>query len=141
MSKMGSHDPFGHQQHKLWLKERSGVKLVVWFATMESQESTRFLYVQVACDMPLERSWQRLQLRFRPHPDRRYAQEVIVSQSCRTPNLGDFGTPIWESRDKKPFRCHSRRVVHSILYGGRWWLPPSLGHGESYESKVACGSS
>jgi hypothetical protein len=27
MSKMGSHDPFGHLKHKLWPKERLGVKL------------------------------------------------------------------------------------------------------------------
>jgi hypothetical protein len=27
MSKMGSHDPFGHLQHKLWKKERLGVKI------------------------------------------------------------------------------------------------------------------
>jgi len=26
MAKMGSHDPFGHLQHKLWQKERSGIK-------------------------------------------------------------------------------------------------------------------
>jgi hypothetical protein len=25
MSKMGSHDPFGHLKHKLWLKEKSGI--------------------------------------------------------------------------------------------------------------------
>jgi len=29
MSKMGSHDPFGHLKHKLWLKERTGVKLTI----------------------------------------------------------------------------------------------------------------
>jgi hypothetical protein len=27
MSKMGLHDPFGHLQHKLWQKERPGVKI------------------------------------------------------------------------------------------------------------------
>jgi hypothetical protein len=27
--------------------------------------------------------------------------------------------------------------MQKILYGGRWWLPPSLGHGELCESKVA----
>ncbi len=75
----------------------------------------------------------------RPHPDRRSAPEVIVPQSCGTPNFGDFGTPIWESWNKKPFGCHSRGVVQSILYGGRWWLPLSLGRGESCESKVARG--
>jgi hypothetical protein len=26
-----------------------------------------------------------------------------------------------------------------MLYGGRWWLPPTLGRGESCESRVACG--
>jgi hypothetical protein len=29
MSKMGSHDPFGHLKHKLWPKERPGVKLAI----------------------------------------------------------------------------------------------------------------
>jgi hypothetical protein len=23
-----------------------------------------------------------------------------------------------------------------MIYGGRWWLPPNPGRGESYESKV-----
>jgi hypothetical protein len=29
MSKMGSHDPFGHLKHKLWPKEGLEVKLAV----------------------------------------------------------------------------------------------------------------
>jgi hypothetical protein len=87
--------------------------------------------LQVACNMLLETSRRGLQLRFRPHLDRRSTQEVIVPQSCGTPTLGDFGTPIWESRDKKPFGCHSHREVQSILYGQRWWFPPSLGRRES----------
>jgi len=29
MSKMGLHDPFGHLKHKLWSKEKLGVKLVI----------------------------------------------------------------------------------------------------------------
>jgi hypothetical protein len=29
MFKMGSHDPFGHFEHKLWPKERPGVKLAI----------------------------------------------------------------------------------------------------------------
>jgi len=48
--------------------------------------------------------------------------------------LGNPGT-------KKPFRCGCRREAQKILYGGRWWLPPGLGHTESYESKVARGLS
>jgi len=29
MFEMGSHDPFGHLKHKLWLKEGLGVKLSI----------------------------------------------------------------------------------------------------------------
>jgi hypothetical protein len=29
MSKMNSHDPFGHLKHKLWPKEGQGVKLAL----------------------------------------------------------------------------------------------------------------
>ncbi len=43
--------------------------------------------------------------------------------------------------DKKPFGCGCRGATQRILYGGRWWLPPSLGHGESCESRVARGLS
>jgi hypothetical protein len=89
----------------------------------------------------LESSRQELQLWFRPRPDRRSAREIIVPQSCGTPSFGDFETPNWESWDKRPFECHSHGVVHSILYRGRWWLPPSSSRGESCESEVARGLS
>jgi hypothetical protein len=146
---MGSHDPFGHMQHKLWQKKRHGVKLAICLPTTESEESTQFPCVQVAYDTPLESSQRGLQLQFKPHPDRRPAQEVIVLQGCEilsfvdfeTLDFVDFGTPIWESRDKKAFGYHSCGEVQSILYGGRWWLPPSPGRGEFCESKVARGSS
>jgi hypothetical protein len=59
------------------------------------------------------------------------------SQSPENPNRDNFETPLWESREKEPFGCKCDRVTQSILYGGRWWLPPSLGRGESSESKVA----
>jgi hypothetical protein len=38
-------------------------------------------------------------------------------------------------------RKESRGELQRILYGGRWWLPPSPGRGESSESKVARGLS
>jgi hypothetical protein len=34
-----------------------------------------------------------------------------------------------------PFGCSIGGELQIILYGGRWGLPPSLGHGESSESK------
>jgi hypothetical protein len=53
--KMGLHDPFGHLKHKLWPKERPGVKLAIWFPTIKSRESARFPCVKVACDILLRR--------------------------------------------------------------------------------------
>jgi hypothetical protein len=45
----------------------------------------------------------------------------------------NFGTPTWESEEKEPFGCSPQNVAQRILYGGRWWLPPSPGRG------VSCG--
>jgi hypothetical protein len=49
----------------------------------------------------------------------------------RDSNPRQFRVPTWESREKEPFGCSLGRELQSILYGGRWWLPPSPGHGES----------
>jgi hypothetical protein len=91
--------------------------------------------------MELESSRGELQLWFRPRPDRRSGREVMFVQSPRTPTRDSFGTPPWESWEKEPFECSFGREAQSILYGGRWWLPPSPGRGESSESKVARGLS
>jgi hypothetical protein len=90
--------------------------------------------------MPLESSQGQLQYWFRPRPDQRLGREVIVVQSPRSPNRDNFGTPLWESPEKVPFGCSLRGRTQVILYGGRWWLPPSRGRGESSESElhVAC---
>jgi hypothetical protein len=144
MSKIGLHDPFGHLKHKLWPKERPRVKLTVWLPTTKSQESTWFPCVQVACNILLKSSWRGLQLCFSLHPNRRFAHKVMGPQICRSPNFGNFGTPIWESQDKMPFGCGPRGKAHNILQGGKWWLPPSSGRGESCdscESEFAHGSS
>jgi hypothetical protein len=87
--------------------------------------------------MALEISQRDLQDCFRPHPNQRSEQEIIDAQSSRSPNRDSFGTPPWESRGKVPFGCSLRRVMQRILYGRRWWLPPSTCRGESSESKVA----
>jgi len=57
------------------------------------------------------------------------------AQSPESPTQDNFETPPWESREKVPFGCGSHRELQRILYGGRWWLPPSPGRGESNESK------
>ncbi len=43
---MGSHNPFRHLKHKLWSKERSGVKLAIWLMTNKSWELTLFPRLQ-----------------------------------------------------------------------------------------------
>jgi len=47
----------------------------------------------------------------------------------------NFGIPTWESREKEPFGCSLGGALQRIIYGGRWWLPPSPGRGESCVSK------
>ncbi len=47
----------------------------------------------------------------------------------------NFETLTWESREKEPFGCSLSKALQKILYGGRWWLPPSPGRGESCVSK------
>jgi hypothetical protein len=47
----------------------------------------------------------------------------------------NFGTPFRESQKFVPFGCSLHGELQRILYGGRWWLPPSPGRGESCLSK------
>jgi hypothetical protein len=114
---MSSYDPFGHLKHKLWSKERPGIKLSVSLPTTKSQKSTRFTCFQVACHIPLESFWRGLQLFFRTHINRRFAKKVMGPQSRRSPKFRNFGTPTWESRDKMPFGC-GPRGRHKVYYKG-----------------------
>ncbi len=137
MSKMASHEPFGHLQPKLWAKEGSRVKLAIWLFTTKSRESTFSRRLQKECDRALESSRGKLQLWLRLHSNRRLEPRDTSSQSPESPTQDNFGTPPWESREKVPFECGSHGITQKILYGGRWWLPSSPGRDESSESKVA----
>jgi hypothetical protein len=117
MSKMGSHDPFGHQKHKLWPKERSKVKLVVRLPTTKSQESTQFPFVQVAWDISLESSRQGLQLCFKHHLDRRSTHEVMTPQVAVILILGISRLPLGSPGTK----CHLDVDLvkrHKVYYMG-----------------------
>jgi hypothetical protein len=61
----------------------------------------------------------------------------MIVQSPGNPNQDSFGTPPWDSWDKKPFGCGCRKKAQNILYGGRWWLPLNPRCDESSESRVA----
>jgi hypothetical protein len=96
------------------------------------------------CDTPLERSQWELQLCLRPHPNWRSEKEGMAPQSCGGPILTILGFPFGSLGTKRPFGCGPPGEAQRILYGGRWWLLPSPGHGESCEScesKVARGLS
>jgi len=131
MSKMASHCPFRHLQPKLWAKEAPGVKLAVWLPTTKSQELTSYRHCLKECDTELESSWRELQLWFRACPNPSLGRGAMTVQSLGTPTRDSFGTPTWETQEKESFRCSLGGELQSILYGGRWWLPPSLGCGES----------
>jgi len=74
---------------------------------------------------------------FKPRSDPSSGREVMSAQSPGSSNQDNFGTPLWESREKESFRYKCSGELQKILYGGRWWLPLSPGRGESSESKVA----
>jgi hypothetical protein len=140
ISKMVSDHPFRYLKYKLWPKEGSGVKLIVWLPTTKNQELPQFPCVQVACDIPLESFQRGLQLCFRLHLHQRFIHKVMGPQIRGSPNFENFGIPTWESQNKMSLECWPCGHTQSILYGGRWWLPPSLGRGESCEFEFARGS-
>jgi hypothetical protein len=80
--------------------------------------------------MPLESSRRELQVCFRPHPNRRFEQKVMPSQSCGSPN-----------RDKK---CHldvgavERRREYYMGEGGGFPRVRAVVSLVSPESTVAC---
>jgi hypothetical protein len=61
----------------------------------------------LACKWRATCSWKDLdkgyKLWFRPHLHQRSAHKVMRLQSRGNPSIGNFGTPIWESWDKKSF--------------------------------------
>jgi len=130
MLKIGLAWPFGHMQHKLWQKERSGVKLAIWLPTTKGWKSTWPWCVQVECNRPLESSWWELQLCFRPHPNQRSEQIVIVSQSCGSPSCGSFETPPWVTRQKAIRMWVPRGGINNTIWGKvvaspksePWWV-------------------
>ncbi len=73
--------------------------------------------MQVECDTSLESSEGELQVCYKFHPNQRFKQRVMTLQSPGSLNRESFGTPPWESRDKKPFGCKCRKETQRIIYG------------------------
>jgi hypothetical protein len=130
---MSSYDPFGYLKH-----EGSRVKLLIWLPTTKSRESPLFTCMQVTCHICLEIFWQGVRLCFKPHFNRRSTQEVMSFQSCRNPNFKNFGTPNLGVPGQNDIWIQALWLGTNITKGGRWWFPPSLGHGESCEFMFIC---
>jgi hypothetical protein len=62
------------------------------------------------------------------------------AQSLGSPNRDNFGTPLWESREKGAIRMQVRWRGTDNTIWGRWWLPLSLGRGSQVSPRlpVAC---
>jgi hypothetical protein len=140
MSKMGLHEPFRHLQHKLWQKERSRIKLVVWLLTTKSRESTQLRCVH--CDTPLENSQRELQLCFRPRPNRSSEQRVIALQSCGSPNRDNSGLFLGSPRTKShsDVDAAERRREYYMWEGGGFPQIRAVVSTMSPKSFVACPS-
>jgi hypothetical protein len=138
---MASHWPFGHLSPKLWANEGPGVKLLNWqFDSRPHKVGNRPL-----TDLRMESAtwrWKDLDEGYNFCSDlvaiRLWNRELWA---FKVPGLqpgqfrDNFGTPTWECREKEPFECSPRGALQRIIYGGRWWLPPSPGRGESCGSK------
>jgi hypothetical protein len=118
MSKMGSHYSFGHMKHKLWPKERSEVKLPIWFPTTKSRESTRLTWFQGACDILLKSLWWELQLCFKSHFDLRSVRKGYGVPKSRESHLARF----WDSHlgvpKKKSHLDVNSMASHKVYYKG-----------------------
>jgi hypothetical protein len=93
-------------QHKLWLKERPRVKLSTWLPIIKNQELPQITCMKVACHISLERSWQGIQLFFKPHFNRMFTQEVMGLQNGKSPNFQNFETPNLGVLGKMIFGCN-----------------------------------
>jgi len=128
---MGSHDPFEYLKHKVWPKERLGIKVPIWFPTTKSQESPWFVWMQMACHISLERFQWGIQLCFKPQLNWRSSQKVMSFQSCKSPNFGNFGihdlevpgqNDIWVQPPWLGIENITRGKVVASPKFGPWWV-------------------
>jgi hypothetical protein len=136
MSKMGFHCSFGYLKHKIWAKERPGVKLAIGNWQFDSRPlkvgnqpdslafRRRATYLWKALDEGYNFSSDHIAIRgLHKKLCALKVAEVSVDAISGLP-LGSPGTK--NHLDVAPME---RRKVY--YKGGKWWLPPSPGHGES----------
>ncbi len=130
MSKMGSHDPFGHLQHKLWQKERSWVKIGNLTPDHKKSGIDPTSVCAGGVRYTVENFQWELQLCSKPHPNQSSEHEFITLQSCGSSNFGNFGTPskvpkqraIWMWASQRGAKYTKWRKVVASLESGPWWV-------------------
>jgi hypothetical protein len=131
MSKMGLHGPFGHLLHKLCAKKKS--RESNW--QFDSQPlKVRNQPDPGVCRGSATHHWKALKESYKFDLDL-----VLIGGlskelwPCEVPEvqsetiLGQFRDSALGVLGRKPFGCGCDGIMQRILYGGRWWLPPSLG--------------
>jgi hypothetical protein len=142
MSKVGSHDPFGHFKHKLWPKERLGIKLTIWFPTTKSWESPDFL----ACMCRATYCWKGLDKGYNFALDlisiRGLHIKLWTPKVAGVPTLGISWLPFGSPRTKCNL-CAGPVAWHKIYYKGEGGGFPQVRVVVSFVSRslpVACSS-
>jgi hypothetical protein len=118
MFKMNSHDPFEYLKHKLWLKERSKVKVLIWFPTNKNQELPWITYVQEACHISLKTFDEDYNFALDLISIRGLHKELWASKVVEVPIFKISGLLIWKFRKK----CHldvTSMVNHRKYYKGK----------------------
>jgi hypothetical protein len=130
---MSLHCSFEHLKHKLWPKERPGVKLAIWLPTTKVGNRPNLL----VCKGCATYCWKALDESYN------FASYRISIEALLTKLWGSkiAGVPTWAISGlalgtKRPFGCELRGQAQSILEGGRWWLSPTSGRGESCVSML-----
>jgi hypothetical protein len=144
---MGSHDPFGQLKQKLWPKERPKSNWQFDSRPLKVRERFDFL----TCRWRVTYRWKALNKGYNFGLDLVSSSDLIsigvfhtklwAPKVAKVPTSGISGFPL-ESPGTKWHLGVGPVTMHKVYYkGGRWWLLPSLGHGESSEFVFAHGSS
>jgi hypothetical protein len=118
---MGLNCPSRHLKHKLWPKERSGVKLVVWLSTTKSRESTPFPYMQAICDIPLEALNKGYNFSLNLIAIESLHKKLCTFKAARILTIGILGLPFGSPRTKNHLDVapvERRRIYYKREGGG-----------------------
>jgi hypothetical protein len=93
MCKIGLHVLFEYLKHKLWPKERLGVKVSIWFLTTKSQELPWFIWGKWCVTYLWKTLDKGYNFFLRLYFDRKFSQKIMGLQNCKNLNFENFEIP------------------------------------------------